>query len=275
MIKWGRRVIDALTWVGPWLAALMVLLASCYAAAPNGVEPWEPQEACPTVEVRNNRYEDVVLFFSPLRKRVGTVVGKTKSTFEVCEAVNRDGQFHFHSIGTRRSRDERVTPLGRRVSPGDHLTITIPFALPPYIMGYGGSQEVSELVYKGLTEFAPINLHAGILMDVANCLGLGMGDAQALFSELLWGVADTIIEVRGYDDALDPPENDPRDILLYGAFVPDFVDGRPVIMLQRGYALHPMVVSHEAMHGYGVPEGHPELERCAMRLDPQTEQRYR
>lgn len=102
------------------------------------------------------------------------------------------------------------------------------------------------IMYKA-EPFTALGVHLGIWHDVERCLG-----KRANPNAIQWGVAERIVDPRGW--------------LPYGAAIFDG-DGKPLaIVLDREYAFHASVVSHEAIHVItgDSAEDTPEMRRCQM-----------
>jgi len=105
-----------------------------------------------------------------------------------------------------------------------------------------------QFLFMGLRPRPTTQVHESIIREMGLCLNM---DTRELPS-IQWFVADTIV-------------GDPSGILSYGVTGwSEEMDYR-VVILEDNFWWDAYIISHELIHVYGFPEGHPILAYCSLR----------
>ena len=105
-----------------------------------------------------------------------------------------------------------------------------------------------QFLFMGLRPRPTTQVHESIIREMGLCLNM---DSREL-PPLQWFVADTIL-------------GDPSGILSYGVTGwSEEMDYR-IVILEDNFWWDAYIISHELIHVYGFPEGHPTLAYCSLR----------
>lgn len=206
---------------------------------------------CWTLDVRNDRFERMVVYHAPTQRRIAEQGGKTQATHEVCGLSPAEATFRVNFIGApeERVRSQGPSPL----HPGDHVWIHA--RIRGRVLAWHGSEDGRAAGFGGpLEDFyvigarrvpSPYATWVGIYLDVQSCLGQPVGKPT-----VEWYVADYLVDMES-------------GLLTYG--VTEFTDGGEAraVYIDKNYVFHATVVSHEAVH---VMTGMKEPGRCVMHV---------
>ena len=102
-------------------------------------------------------------------------------------------------------------------------------------------------LFMGLRPRPTTQVHESIIREMGLCLNM---DPRSI-PPIQWFVADTLL-------------GDPSGILSYGVTGwTEELDYR-VVILEDNFWWDTYIISHEIIHVYGFPEGHPALEYCSL-----------
>lgn len=201
---------------------------------------------CSTLVVENQNFADVVV--RSQYRRLGTVQGLRTDTLQVCGMTSQVPIFRVRAIGGAFEYEVSGTRDVQSLAPSSLLHMVIG-ASPQlsYVIGAGYNVGPGTFEVVGAFEVRPTNMHQGLWYDVASCLGV-VSVPDPL--RVTWVLADSI---KGSDG-----------LLAYGlSSWPD----PAAIIVERGYWLHPGVVSHEVVHLLTGDESETsEGMRCVMRM---------
>jgi hypothetical protein len=114
-----------------------------------------------------------------------------------------------------------------------------------------------QFLFMGLRPRPTTQVHESIIREMGLCLNM---DSREL-PPLQWFVADTIL-------------GDPSGILSYGVTGwSEEMDYR-VVILEDNFWWDSHIISHELIHVYGFPEGHPTITYCSLRSGSQHPVRF-
>lgn len=233
------------------MAVLTLVATSC--GIPNqgtvDTDPWSSFNECTTIFVDNMNYADVVVKHVTTGRRVGTVVGKTSDTFEMCGIDGYPSRFNLDAIGSRVEMNlegERHILMNDaieiQISPSPSMRGSFFTIYQRRMAGFGGAED---FYIFGVTPIQPFAMHLGVWHDVASCLRL---DPIPDPTQIQWFVADALVDTESMS-------------MVYGATEFDEDDQPVSVFLDRKYIFHAGVVSHEIVHVFTGPE---ESNQCVM-----------